>query len=277
VVDTVALPVPEAGSRAAGGEERLQARYRARILVAEDNVVNQKLIRLMLEEFGAAADIARNGLEAIEKYERERYDLVFLDINMPVYDGLEAAKMILEFEARESLVHVPLVALTAKAMKGDRESLLASGFDDYLSKPLSLDALGGVMERYLQGLKETGPPPVKEEQGPAPAGASYDLGKTATILGIPPATLKEIIKEFFASTGDYVGAISGAVASGDVKRMADSAHRLKGLAANLQFTGLAALCESMETGTRRDYKVMLDEIKNAIIMLDGELKPMLEH
>jgi CheY-like chemotaxis protein len=120
----------------------LAARKPLRILLAEDNPINQKVGRKMLGQFGYSSDVARNGREAVEAVAAVTYDLVLMDIQMPEMDGLEAVRLI-----RERLgTRAPfLVALTAEALEGDRERFLASGFDNYLSKPLQAGALGDLL------------------------------------------------------------------------------------------------------------------------------------
>jgi CheY-like chemotaxis protein len=117
----------------------LAARHPLRILLAEDNVVNQKLALRLLQQMGYRADLASNGLEAVESVERQPYDVVLMDVQMPEMDGLEAARRI---AARWPAGERPrIVAMTANAMQGDREACLAAGMDDYVMKPIRVDAL----------------------------------------------------------------------------------------------------------------------------------------
>ena len=114
-------------------------RHPLRILLAEDNVVNQKLALRLLQQMGYRADLASNGVEAIECIERQRYDVVLMDVQMPEMDGLEASRRI---TARWPPGERPrIVAMTANAMQGDREECLAAGMDDYVTKPIRVDAL----------------------------------------------------------------------------------------------------------------------------------------
>jgi CheY-like chemotaxis protein len=110
-----------------------------RILLAEDNVVNQKLALRILQQMGYRADLASNGIEAIESVERQAYDVVLMDVQMPEMDGLEASRRI---AAKWPAAARPrIVAMTANAMQGDREMCLASGMDDYLTKPIRVERL----------------------------------------------------------------------------------------------------------------------------------------
>ena len=117
-----------------------------RVLLAEDNVVNQRVAVLMLERLGCRVDVAGNGLEAIDLSGRLPYDIIFLDCQMPELDGYGAARAIREREAGGP--RVPIIALTANAMDGDREECLAAGMDDYLSKPVVMASLTSALRRY---------------------------------------------------------------------------------------------------------------------------------
>ena len=120
-------------------DPELAARHPLRILLAEDNAVNQKLAMRLLSQMGYRADLAGNGIEAIERIEREPYDVVLMDVQMPEMDGLEASRRI---TAQWPVGQRPrIVAMTANAMQGDREACLAAGMDDYVTKPIRVDAL----------------------------------------------------------------------------------------------------------------------------------------
>ncbi|MBK1646734.1 hypothetical protein CKO25_19245 [Thiocapsa imhoffii] len=122
---------------------------RARVLLAEDNLVNQKVASQMLNRLGIEPDIAQNGAEAISRLAREPYDLVLMDMQMPVLDGVRATREWREQERREGRGHIPIIAMTANAMAGDREICLAAGMDDYLSKPVTLADLRDTISRHL--------------------------------------------------------------------------------------------------------------------------------
>jgi CheY-like chemotaxis protein len=131
----------------AHAEVTVLPRYPARVLVAENNVVNQLLIKRMLEKYGCRIDIAANGEEAVGMVRRLAYDLVFMDCYMPVMDGFQATKDIRA--AMQGQRHLPIVAFTANAMADARDNCLANGMDDYLSKPVSRAALEIVLERWI--------------------------------------------------------------------------------------------------------------------------------
>ena len=150
--DTLAgLLVHEAAPRKADGagprlDATLAQRHPLRILLAEDNVVNQKLALRLLQQMGYRADVASNGIEAIECIARQPYDVVLMDVQMPEMDGLEASRRI---TARWGPAERPrIVAMTANAMQGDREACLAAGMDDYLSKPIRVEELQAALEHW---------------------------------------------------------------------------------------------------------------------------------
>jgi CheY-like chemotaxis protein len=128
------------------------AKRRLKILLVEDNVVNQKLAAKMLENRGHHVHIASNGQKAIDALTRECYDLVLMDIQMPEMDGLEATGRIREREKQEGS-HIPIVAMTAHAMKGDKERCLAAGMDDYLSKPIIASDLFDMIDRWGERIR----------------------------------------------------------------------------------------------------------------------------
>ena len=142
----------------------LETKFDANVLVTEDNMINQKLIKRILEEHGIRVDIANNGLESFEKRRNSSYDLIFMDIQMPVMDGIEATREILDYEEDEELTHVPIVALTANALKGDRERFLAEGMDEYITKPIETTELLYILNRFLASKVSKQPKKPKPEK-----------------------------------------------------------------------------------------------------------------
>jgi two-component system, sensor histidine kinase and response regulator len=129
-----------------------------RVLVVEDNAVNQKLAKRLLEKLGCRVDVAGNGKEAVEMIETFPFDIVFMDCQMPEMDGFEATRAIRQRESGKT--HQVIVAVTANAMQGDREKCISAGMDDYISKPIARSELDQMMARYLPA----NCPPVRTEQ-----------------------------------------------------------------------------------------------------------------
>jgi signal transduction histidine kinase/CheY-like chemotaxis protein/ligand-binding sensor domain-containing protein len=130
--------------------EDFATKYPLRILIAEDNLINQKLIIRVLTKLGYEMDIAQNGLEAIEKFDERFYDLIFMDVQMPVVDGLEATRMIRLKQDRQPVI----ISMTANAMQSDREECLKAGMDDYISKPIKLEIVMKLLEKWGKGIQE---------------------------------------------------------------------------------------------------------------------------
>ena len=118
-------------------------------LVAEDNLINQKLIKHALENIGLSVTLANNGEEAFNLRRRETFDVIFMDIQMPIMTGIEATHAIIDYEKEKKLTHIPIVALTANALKGDKDRFLAEGMDQYISKPVKLDMIRNVLNLYF--------------------------------------------------------------------------------------------------------------------------------
>ncbi|SFV63006.1 BarA sensory histidine kinase (= VarS = GacS) [hydrothermal vent metagenome] len=125
------------------------SRFNANVLIAEDNIINQKLIKRTLEDLGLTITIASNGLEAFQKRKDGNFDLIFMDIQMPFLDGMEATKEILEYEEDYNQPHVPILALTANALKGDRERFIEAGLDEYTTKPLVRSEIISLLNHFL--------------------------------------------------------------------------------------------------------------------------------
>ncbi|NPA83644.1 MAG: response regulator [Epsilonproteobacteria bacterium] len=139
-----------------------------RILVAEDNEVNQKLIKAVLDGLGIQSEVVPDGQEAVERRKANHYDMILMDIQMPVKGGIEATQEILAYEKEHGVEHIPIIALTANALRGDRERYLKAGMDEYLSKPIDVDRLKELIRRF----KKSGDESVPESQAPLSQEAS---------------------------------------------------------------------------------------------------------
>jgi CheY-like chemotaxis protein len=157
-----------------------------RILVAEDNPINQKLIRTTLEQFGADVTLASNGEEAFELRKQNEYDLIFMDIQMPVMNGMEATKEILHYEQVNHLKHIPIIALTANALAGDRERYIEAGMDNYIPKPINLADLRNLIEMY-HPQKQKGDGAKVESPSGTPSASSRAASPAAPAPSAPAA------------------------------------------------------------------------------------------
>ena len=214
-----------------------------RILLAEDNLVNQRLTALLLEKRGHHVTIASNGNHAIAAMERAEFDVVLMDVQMPELNGLEATKTIRRKEMMGSGRHVPIIAMTAHAMKGDRDACLAAGMDGYLSKPIRASDLFKAIEDLLAGRHQT--PVVRP--APGPAGTPFDEAAVLARLDGDHQLLAELIETFLAECPALMAEVRKAMDQADAPRVAQAAHTLKGAICNL--TDKAAFEAAVELET----------------------------
>lgn len=146
------IPAKEIPTRATqnAGTQSFGKKFKADILVAEDNEINQKLIKRTLEDLGLSITIAENGLKALEQRKKHDYDLIFMDIAMPVMDGVIATKEIIKYENEKNIPHVPIIAITANALKGDRERFMNEGLDEYITKPIKKESILSVLNMFIK-------------------------------------------------------------------------------------------------------------------------------
>ncbi len=213
------------------------------ILVAEDNTINQKLALRLLEKHGHRVVVAGNGIEAIVLWERMTFDLVLMDLQMPGMSGLEATATIRARELK-TRQHIPIVAMTAHAMKGDRERCLTAGMDDYISKPIHAQQLYEVISRMTGRGKETEPASVfrvADFTRPAEADeALADLDTALERLGGDQQLLESVIRMFLEECPSMMANLRVAVLHRDAKSLELAGHMLRGSIAHL---GAATACE----------------------------------
>jgi PAS domain S-box-containing protein len=220
------------------------ARLPLRILLAEDNVVNQKVALRTLERLGYRAEVAANGLEVLEALARQRYDVVLMDVQMPELDGLEATRRI-----RGSLAPADqprVIAMTANAMQGDREQCLAAGMDDYISKPVRAEDLIAALERSAGACSRAGQMAAAPRERCVPPIDWATLDQLQSSLGGDPLVVLELVDLFLSDTPEQLAALRAAVEAGaapDVQRLA---HTVKASAAIVGATSLVAACQKLE-------------------------------
>ncbi|MBX3607828.1 MAG: response regulator [Piscinibacter sp.] len=211
-----------------------------RVLVAEDHVVNQRVALRLLQRLGYRADLAANGLEVIDAVERQDYDVVLMDIQMPEMDGLQAARWIAQHRRGDGRPRV--IAMTANAMPGDREAYLGAGMDGYVAKPIELDELAAA-------LLKVGAPAAP--RSPAPDG---DIVVDATRLEQlramqderQPSLVRELIDLFVADSPGHHAALRQAADAADAARLRALAHRFLSVSENIGARRLSSLCVEVE-------------------------------
>jgi PAS domain S-box-containing protein len=218
-----------------------------RILVAEDNSINARLVLRLLERVGLKADVAENGARALAALESSGYDLVLMDVQMPEMDGLQATRAVREKEKGTGR-HIPIVALTAHAIKGDRERFIAAGMDDYLSKPLHADQLYRMIAKYAPTGGPAAPagtaPPLLPTEGTSPP--ILDAAGLVSRLGGDVALAREALGMYLEEAPRTLVKIDEAARRGDARAVREAVHFLKGMSANVSAVALQETCREAE-------------------------------
>lgn len=229
--------------------EEAKRRAAAHILVAEDNAINQKVASRWIERLGYKCDIVDDGAKAVQAVLQKDYALVLMDGQMPEMDGFEATA---EIRRREKPgKRIPIVALTASVMKGDREKCLEAGMDDYMSKPLDPDELGRVLKKWIEKADEESAPARAHE--PAEAEAD-DPPIDEEVLGLAADGdeffMRELVEIYIRDAAERIAAIEMALSSGEAELLRRTAHALKGASANIGAKTLQRLAHELENAGR---------------------------
>jgi PAS domain S-box-containing protein len=242
-----------------------------RVLIAEDNIVNQKVATMILQNFGCRVEVAANGREALKSIEMFPFDIIFMDCEMPEMDGYEATA---EIRSRpDEKRNLPIIAVTAKATKGDRERCLEAGMDDYMSKPVKPEDFQTALEKWVPARDEAiptsfGHPPSSDQQitGPnEPAETSQssiiepalDTEVVRHLRSLAEATdaslLNQIFEAFLSDSVERISTLRGALEQGNSELLRKAAHALKGASANVGARRMAEISQELqalgETGT----------------------------
>jgi len=240
----------------------LATRLPLRVLLVDDNAINQKVALRLLQQMGYRADLAADGLRAVAALERQAYDLVFMDVMMPVMDGLEATRQIRT--RQKELATFPnavspliIVAMTASAMQGDREKCLAAGMNDYLAKPVRPEDVRAVIERWgpqasaaakdqndvkppAEPISNAAPPTSADDEPPT------DLERLMSFTDGNPDTLKELVTLYFDQTSSQLTELAAAVAAGQSPEVRRVAHSCAGASATLGMSRIVPLLRELE-------------------------------
>ena len=264
--DEVPLPPPVPGAsiplpQAVAPEDALD------ILLAEDNTINQRLATRLLERIGHRVTLAQNGEEAVMYATRQPFDLILMDIQMPVMGGVDATAAIRAWSLEADGPRIPIIAMTAHAMKGDRERYLGIGMDGYVSKPVMIDELTTEIRRVLDNM----PAPEFIEARPAhvigsrPAEIGFNYARALAQTGGDPALLRELAGIFLIEGPGRLEALTTAALRGDLEEAYQGAHRLKGEAAYFGEPHVAAMaetiCNACREGQLKLVQNMLPELE----------------
>ena len=250
-----------------------ESRGHLRVLLAEDNAVNQLVALRLLEKHGHVVTVAANGRKALEALEKETYDIVLMDIQMPEMDGWEATRAIRETE-KASGEHIPIVAMTAHAMKGDKERCFAAGMDYYLTKPIRTKDLLATLEKIMN-LKEStdhaADSPSKE-----PGTDAIDLASALERLDGDRALFDELTHVFGEECPRIIEGMRHAIATHDAKSLEHLAHTLKGSSANVGALAVSQAAGEIERIAQSDtvdstsdqFRVLQEEIERLFSELE---------
>jgi len=229
-------------------------KFKSKILIAEDNIVNQQLMGALLDIRGVDYKMANDGHEALKLYKEEKFDLIFMDVNMPNMDGTQATQEIIKYEKENGIKHTPVVALTANAIKGDKERFLESGMDEYMSKPIDEDELDTILQRYLK----------KDENG----SKKLDIESISKKRRLPKNILIKLIKSFLSSAQDDLEKLDLKISENNYQEIFALSHKIKGAALNLGLDEISNICKELEENSKNhkkfDYKNLFEKLKMEI-------------
>jgi two-component system sensor histidine kinase/response regulator len=238
-----------------------------RVLVAEDNPINQKLAAILLNKAGYSVDAVENGLQVVEKAKEGKYHAILMDVQMPEMDGFEATRRIREWEG-DTHPRVPIIAMTAHAMKGDRGRCLAAGMDDYVPKPLEIRILLDVLDRWLEPSETEDTQPDRIEESTysptqfimAPVEPSLplsdelpmDVERALERFGNDRPFLYEMSRDYIAGFPERIKDLRTALEAHNANDFSRHAHNLKGVSANFSAAPVTNICAEMEALGRQD-------------------------
>jgi CheY-like chemotaxis protein/HPt (histidine-containing phosphotransfer) domain-containing protein len=244
---------------------------KGRVLVAEDNTVNQIVALKQLQSLGYTANVVSNGREAVQEFKRIKYDVVFMDCQMPEMDGFEATAEIRRFEGSSD--HTLIIAMTANAFEGEREKCLAAGMDDYLSKPVKSEMLLQMLERWQVDAREHGEilPNNSNTFSQENMNEVVDLSALANFREFQQPGEKDLVNElidlFIEDANKRLSILKKAVLELDVATIKRQAHNLKGGAGNIGAHQMAALSSDLEQKADN-----INEVEAVIFELESEFK-----
>jgi len=241
------------------------------ILVAEDNDINQKVASSLLEKQGHTVSVARNGIEAISLWETGSFDLVFMDVQMPEMDGLTATTVIRDRELATGKKRTPIIAMTAHAMKGDRERCLSAGMDNYVPKPIEAELLHEVLEIATAriGKSAAGLPGDQVSSTDRQASNAIDLKSALARLGGDEELMKEAASMFLEECPSLLSNIKSAFIDRDAHSLELASHALKGTISNFGAANACELAFKLEIMGRESK---LDSNNNLVAALEMEVE-----
>ena len=237
--------------------EIIDEKFSGKILVAEDNINNQLLMNLILKDLGLNVTIVENGKLAFEKYKENNYDLIFMDINMPVMDGLETLKEIKKYEIETQKKYTPIIALTANAIDGDKEKYIKEGMDGYLSKPIENTELVKVLNTYLKKNNSIQMNMQNENIEEESFNKKLDVFKISEKLGISEKIALMVITKFKMTIIKDLKEFNNFIDAEDFENISKKAHYLKSSCLNVDLNEISEILSELEKADT----LSIDEIK----------------
>jgi signal transduction histidine kinase/DNA-binding response OmpR family regulator len=233
------------------------APHTGHILLAEDNKTNQKVALAMLQRMGLTADVAENGREVLRAVQQKSYSLIFMDVEMPVMDGLETSRQLRALAVQQpALRDLIIVAMTAHAIKGFKERCLEAGMNDYLVKPIDPHELAAALDRYLLAAPTPAAPPI------------FDVAELRERTGVDDDFLKQLLETFFCDADERLEQLAAAIVVNDREQVRQVAHALKGAAGSLGMADMQQQCLDLEMaakdGTLLDPAGHLQKLREAL-------------
>ena len=232
-------------------------KYSGEILVAEDNTLNQELIKYILESLGLNYKIVANGKDAINEYKNGAYNLILMDINMPIVDGIESFNQIREYEKSNNLVNIPIIALTANVIKGDKEKFLNLGMNGYLTKPIDMKELKNIFAVYLSSNNEIKNLEINTNKlSNIPKNieviedeiiVNFNKNDAINQLGLDEITIDMLLDNFFLTLDNDVKNLQDAIDLKDSEKIVHAAHYLKGSCANFVMKEAVDILQEIES------------------------------
>jgi signal transduction histidine kinase/DNA-binding response OmpR family regulator len=258
----------------------------ARVLVVEDNRVNKEVATRMLKTFGIEAVTAADGSEALTLIERQPFDLVLMDCQMPVLDGYAATAAVREREKALGAARVPVVAMTANALDGDREKCLAAGMDDYLTKPVKRAAMGQTLARWLRLVNSAAHSGVTPREATAAPGehaskhaATLDVEVIAELRDLMGSGVAHVIETYLGDTPVQISSMTAAIAGADFVTLGRSAHSLKSSSYSVGAMVVGRVAEALELHVRSEGSLeqaqrRIDALRVAFAQIEPRLQEL---
>jgi CheY-like chemotaxis protein len=260
------------------GPEQLQDIDGARVLLVEDNTINQQVAREILEQAGLEVDLANDGKEAVELAEKHKYDVILMDIQMPIMDGFAATNQIRN--SKSETRNVPIVAMTAHAMAGDREKSIAAGMVDHVTKPIDSAELYRILLKWIKPVDKgrrkgnsRRKKKVKISARPMPSSLpGIDLANGLSRVGGNENLYRSLLKDFYKNYSDATGKIKESLAKEDKELGVRLAHTVKGVAGNLGARNLQAACADLEAAIKKNT---LENIETLLAIFEWNIQTIM--